>query len=171
MPLSVWKSMGCDIDAIEKNSLPEDIENHSVMGLTYRVHIHSTSSNDKDLKETGDYIESTDKGESSEAVTAKHDREAKLLEASKKKMLKPVNAMIQQLSKIKGDVKADKIPELLRSTWQEVIDDARDKLCKLQSKINSADYKKLEQMQATAHILSDVIDNAKVVAKTYKSFT
>ena len=171
LPLSVWKELGYDIEKIEKNSLPEDVEDHSVLGLTYRVYIHSTSSNDKNLKETGDYIEGTDKGESSEAVTAKNDRETKLLETSKKKMLKPVLSMIQQLSKIKSGIKADKIPEMLRMTWQEVIDNERDKLYNLQEKINNADYKKLEQMQTTAHILSDVIDDAKVVAKTYKSFT
>ena len=110
-------------------------------------------------------------GRESEALTAKNDREMKQLETLKKKMLKPVNSIIQQLTKIKSDIKADKIPEFLRMTWEEVIDNERDKLCKLQDKINVADYKKLEQMQTTAHILSDVIDDAKVVAKTYKSFT
>ena len=154
-----------DFDDIVKNTPPEDIETHKVLGLTYRVHIHSTSSNDKDLKETGDYIESTDKGESSEALA----KEAKQLEASKKKMLKQVHAVINQLLKTKGEVKADKIPMLMRSTWEEVIDDARDKLLKVQADINK--YKKLEKMEATAHIVSDVIDNAKVVVRTYKSFT
>ena len=170
-PLSVWKTLGYDIEKIEKNSLPEDIEEHEVLGLTYRVHIHSTSSNNRNVKETGDYIEGTDKGESSEALTAKNDREMKQLETLKKKMLKPVNSIIQQLTKIKSDIKADKIPEMMRMNWQEVIDNERDKLSKLQDKINHANYKKLEQMQTTAHILADVIDSAKVVAKTYKSFT
>ena len=86
-------------------------------------------------------------------------------------MLKPVNAMIQQLAKVKGDVKADKIPEMMRSSWQVVMDDARDKLYDVQKTIQLADYKKLEEMQATAHLCADVVDNAKVVARTYKGFT
>lgn len=43
MPLAYWQRKGFDIDLIEKNSAPEDIENHPVIGMTYRVHIHGTA--------------------------------------------------------------------------------------------------------------------------------
>ena len=36
LPLSVWKKMGFDIEKIKKFSKPADIEDHEVLGQTYR---------------------------------------------------------------------------------------------------------------------------------------
>ena len=43
LPLAVLVAMGHDGDRIEQRSQPEDIEDHPVLGMTYRVHIHETT--------------------------------------------------------------------------------------------------------------------------------
>ena len=85
-------------------------------------------------------------------------------------MVKPVQVVMTQLTKVKSEVKAEKLPEMLRGNWESVIDDARTKCVNLQTEMLQADYKKLEQMQMAAHIVQDVIDSAKVVVRTYKNF-
>ena len=47
LPLSVWQNKGYDTDAIQKNSLPEDIREHPVLGTTYRVHLEWSSNTSK----------------------------------------------------------------------------------------------------------------------------
>ena len=42
LPLSWYKTNGCDIVAIETHTADIDKEEHEVLGMTYRVNIHET---------------------------------------------------------------------------------------------------------------------------------
>ena len=42
-PLTYWKAQGYDIDRIERLTPQHDKEEHPILGTTYRIHKHSTS--------------------------------------------------------------------------------------------------------------------------------
>ena len=42
LPLAVWAAKGYDADAIERSATKEDVEDHPVLGLTYRVKLRTS---------------------------------------------------------------------------------------------------------------------------------
>ena len=180
LPLTVWAAKGFDSASIERLSLPENIRTHPVLGVVYRVALETAGTKRKHGNAFQDAVDVALGSETSSPPTAsntsladlikKRQAEEKERKAKEKKLqqqlrncLAPAKKALKNLQDIKGDIKMEKVPAMFLEN--NPIDVAVENL---QMAIQGVDDFHNEESLAT---LTKEVENAKLVAKSMKTFT
>jgi len=128
-PLSVWKTLGYDVDRIERLSEPCDIREHKVLGTTYRVSVEYSKDAKKKGTQKSDAISFDPDGGDAQSSSSSSRRpnenwdeffkrrklEEKSAEQERKKTMAPLDKILKLLRKTKGELKATKLPRQFAS--------------------------------------------------------
>ena len=179
LPLSVWATKGYDSDRIKDLSESQDIEEHRVLGTTYRVAVKKTGvkrahglvyedgqnagpSQASGSQESGSYADRL--AQQAEALK-QLKAEGKALEAKRKKVIQPVQSVLASLEKLKSNIKADKIPPQLAA--DNPIDESTSQLREAVSDVKHANMGNFDEAKEKADA---ALANAKRVTKWMKAF-